>query len=93
MKLAEAGTATIISKGISHFSFEISSNGAKSGVIQLPYDGYLQQDGMTVFTYGIVNAKKSILEIMELEGWSENDVELYALHQSNQMIIKNVRMD
>lgn len=58
------------------------------GIIQLPYDGYLQQDGMTVFTYGIVNAKKSILEIMELEGWNENDVELYALHQSNQMIIK-----
>ena len=25
---------------------------------------------------------------MELEGWSENDVELYALHQSNHMIIK-----
>ena len=92
IETGEAGTATIISKGISHFSFEISSNGAKSGVIQLPYDGYLQQDGMTVFTYGIVNAKKSILEIMELEGWSENDVELYALHQSNQMIIKNVRM-
>lgn len=92
IETGEAGTATIISKRISHFSFEISSNGAKSGVIQLPYDGYLQQDGMTVFTYGIVNAKKSILEIMELEGWNENDVELYALHQSNQMIIKNVRM-
>ena len=48
IETGEAGTATIISKGISHFSFEISSNGAKSGVIQLPYDGYLQQDGMTV---------------------------------------------
>ena len=71
IETGEAGTATIISKGISHFSFEISSNGAKSGVIQLPYDGYLQQDGMTVFTYGIVNAKKSILEIMELEGWRD----------------------
>ena len=47
---------------------------------------------MTVFTYGIVNAKISILNVMEKESWEEKDVELVAMHQSNQMIIKNVRM-
>lgn len=92
IETGEAGTATIISKGESHFCFEFSSNGAKCDKIQLPHDGYLFQDGMTVFTYGIVNAKRSILEVMSLEGWEEPDVELFALHQSNQMIIKNVRM-
>lgn len=92
IETGEAGTATIVSKGNSHFSFEISSNGQKADKIQLPHGGYLFQDGMTVFTYGIVNGKKSILAVMEQEGWEESDVELFALHQSNQMIIKNIRM-
>ena len=92
IETSEAGTATIISKGNSHFCFEISSNGQKADKIQLPFGGYLFQDGMTVFTYGIVNGKRSILAVMEQEGWEEADVELFALHQSNQMIIKNIRM-
>ncbi len=92
IETGEAGTATLISTGESHFSFEISSNGAKSDKIKIPYGGYLSQDGMTVFTYGIVNARKSIISVMDLENWEEKDVELFALHQSNQMIIKNVRM-
>ena len=41
--------------------------------------GYLYQDGMTVFTYGIVNAKISILNVMEKESWEEKDVELVAM--------------
>ncbi|MBQ6741340.1 MAG: ketoacyl-ACP synthase III [Bacteroidales bacterium] len=92
IETGEAGTASIISKGDSHFSFEISSNGQKADKIQLSHGGYLFQDGMTVFTYGIVNGKRSILAVMEQEGWEESDVELFALHQSNQMIIKNIRM-
>lgn len=92
IETGEAGTATIISRGDSHFCFEISSNGAKCDKIQLPHGGYLFQDGMTVFTYGIVNGKRSILAVMEQEGWEDSDVELYALHQSNHMIIKNIRM-
>lgn len=91
IETGEAGTATIVSKGYSHFCFELSSNGAKCDKIQLPYGGYLYQDGMTVFTYGIVNGKKSLLAVMELEGWEESDVELFALHQSNQMIINSIR--
>lgn len=92
IETGEAGTATIVGIGESHFAFEISSNGEKVDKIQLPFGGYLFQDGMSVFTYGIVNAKRSILAVMEQERWSEPDVELFALHQSNQMIIKNVRM-
>lgn len=92
IETGEAGTATMISKGNSHFCFEISSNGQKADKIQLPFGGYLFQDGMTVFTYGIVNGKRSIMTVMEQEGWEESEVELFALHQSNQMIIKNIRM-
>lgn len=92
IETGEAGTATVVSRGNSHFSFEISSNGQKADKIRLPHGGFLFQDGMTVFTYGIVNGKKSILAVMEQESWEESDVELFALHQSNQMIIKNIRM-
>lgn len=92
IEVGEAGTATIVSQGNSHFSFEISSNGQKVDKIQLPHGGYLYQDGMTVFSYGIVNGKRSILAVMEQEKWAESDVELFALHQSNKMIIKNICM-
>ena len=92
IEVGEAGTATLVSKGSSHFSFEISSNGQKADKIQMPHGGYLYQDGMTVFSYGIVNGKRSILAVMEQENWKETDVELYALHQSSKMIIKNICM-
>lgn len=92
IEVGEAGSATIVSKGSSHFSFEISSNGQKADKIHMPYGGYLYQDGMTVFSYGIVNGKRSILAVMEQENWEESDVELFALHQSNKMIIKNICM-
>jgi len=92
IEVGEAGTATIVTKGSSHFSFEISSNGQKADKIQMPHGGYLYQDGMTVFSYGIVNGKRSIMAVMEQEKWEESDVELFALHQSNKMIIKNVCM-
>lgn len=92
IETSEAGTATIISRGDSHLCFEVSTNGQKADRIQLPFGGYLYQDGMTVFTYGIVNGKRSILEVMKQEGWEEPDVDLFATHQSNQMLIKNIRM-
>lgn len=83
---------TLVAQGDSHMTIHLSSNGSKADRIMIPYNGYLYQDGMTVFTYGIVNAKISILNVMEKESWEEKDVELVAMHQSNQMIIKNVRM-
>ena len=92
IETSEVATATLVAQGDSHMTIHLSSNGSKADRIMIPYNGYLYQDGMTVFTYGIVNAKISILNVMEKESWEEKDVELVAMHQSNQMIIKNVRM-
>lgn len=92
IEAGEVGTATLVAKGDNHMSIHLSSNGAKADKIMIPHGGYLYQDGMTVFTYGIVNAKASILHVMEMEQWEEKNVELFAMHQSNHMIIKNVRM-
>ncbi|HOU67678.1 MAG TPA: ketoacyl-ACP synthase III [Paludibacteraceae bacterium] len=77
IEVSEAGTAAIITEGTSDFGIHISSNGAKSEKIILPYNGTFFQDGMTVFTYGIANAPKSIKAVMELKQWSESDVEFF----------------
>ena len=86
IETSEVATATLVAQGDSHMTIHLSSNGSKADRIMIPYNGYLYQDGMTVFTYGIVNAKISILNVMEKESWEEKDVELVAMHQSNQMI-------
>lgn len=92
IETSEAATATLVAQGDSHMTIHLSSNGSKADKIMIPHGGYLFQDGMTVFTYSIVNAKTSILKVMEKENWEEQDVELVAMHQSNQMLVKNVRM-
>ncbi len=92
VEVSDAATACIISKGDTNVAFHLASDGSKCENIKLPYGGYFYQDGMTVFTYGISRAPKSIKAVMELVQWQESDVQLFALHQSNQMVIKSIRM-
>lgn len=89
---SDIGSATIVSKGETDMAFHICSEGAKYDRIIMPHGGYIHQDGMGVFTFSIVNGPKSIRNVMELKKWTDNDVDVYALHQSNQLIIKNIRM-
>ena len=92
VEVSDAATACIVGKGDTNIAFHLASDGLKSQNIILPHGGKFFQDGMTVFTYGISHAPKSIKSVMELMKWEEPDVQLFALHQSNQMIIKSVRM-
>ncbi len=92
IEVSDAATACIIGKGDTNIAFHLASDGSKCQNIILPHGGKFFQDGMTVFTYGISHAPKSIMSVMELMHWEESDVQLFALHQSNQMIIKSVKM-
>ena len=92
IEVSDAATACIVGKGDTNIAFHMASDGSKCQNIILPYGGKFFQDGMTVFTYGISHAPKSIQSVMELMHWEEPDVQLFALHQSNQMVIKSVRM-
>lgn len=40
----------------------------------------------------VLSMLRLVFECNGKESWEEKDVELVAMHQSNQMIIKNVRM-
>ncbi len=92
VEVSDAACACIVGKGDSKIGFHLASDGTKCENIILPYNGQFFQDGMTVFTYGISHAPKSINSVMEIMNWQEPDVQLFALHQSNNMIIKSVRM-
>lgn len=92
VEVSDAACACIVGKGNSSIGFHLASDGTKCENIILPYNGKFFQDGMTVFTYGISHAPKSIGSVMEIMNWQEPDVQLFALHQSNNMIIKSVRM-
>lgn len=89
---SDGATATLVSFGDSDIAIHICSDGSKADRIVLPHGGYLYQDGMGVFTFSIVNAPKSIKSVMELMGLEESDIDIFALHQSNQLVMKNVRM-
>ena len=92
VEVSDAACACIVGRGDSNIGFHLASDGTKCENIILPYNGQFFQDGMTVFTYGISHAPKSINSVMEIMNWQEPDVQLFALHQSNNMIIKSVRM-
>lgn len=47
-------------------------------------------DGMKVFTFAIKRAPKAIKEVMELAGWSDDDVDTYMLHQANAYMVKYI---
>ena len=89
---SDIGTASLISKGTTGMAFHLCSDGARFDRIMMPHGGYIYQDGMGVFSFSIVNGPKSIRAVMDLMKWEDSDVDIYALHQSNQLIIKNVRM-
>ncbi len=89
---SDIGTASLISKGTTGMAFHLCSDGARYDRIMMPHGGYIYQDGMGVFTFSIVNGPKSIRTVMDLMQWEDSDVDIYALHQSSQLIIKNVRM-
>ena len=89
---SDIGTASLISKGTTGMAFHLCSDGARYDRIMMPHGGYICQDGMGVFSFSIVNGPKSIRAVMDLMKWEDSDVDIYALHQSNQLVIKNVRM-
>ena len=89
---SDIGTASLISKGTTGMAFHLCSDGARYDRIMMPHGGYIYQDGMGVFSFSIVNGPKSIRTVMDLMKWEDSDVDIYALHQSSQLIIKNVRM-
>lgn len=89
---SDIGTASLISKGTTGMAFHLCSDGARYDRIMMPHGGYICQDGMGVFSFSIVNGPKSIRTVMDLMKWEDSDVDIYALHQSSQLIIKNVRM-
>lgn len=90
--VSDIGTASLISKGTTDMAFHLCSEGARYDRIMMPHGGYICQDGMGVFSFSIVNGPKSIRAVMDLMKWEDSDVDIYALHQSNQLIIKNIRM-
>lgn len=89
---SDIATATLVTQGTENIAFHIYADGSKSDRIVLPHNGYLYQDGMGVFSFSIVNAPKSIKNVLELQNWNDSDIDVYALHQSNQLVIKNIRM-
>ena len=51
IETSEVATATLVAQGDSHMTIHLSSNGSKADRIMIPYNGYLYQDGMTVFIW------------------------------------------
>ena len=51
----------------------------------------MYMDGMAIFDFAISNVHTNIQEVLDLNNWDKNDVDLYALHQANKFIVNCIR--
>lgn len=50
----------------------------------------LVMNGLEVLTFAIKNAKNLINNVMEQRNWTSDDVDLFAIHQANEMMVKRI---
>jgi 3-oxoacyl-[acyl-carrier-protein] synthase III len=102
MVFGDAGSATLVEKGIGTMGFHIMTNGYDYKTVMNPKRGFryypenLDKDfkldgsemqGDDVFAFIISVGPKSIKEVLELVGWDKDEVDFYGLHQATKVTI------
>lgn len=86
----DAGTASIISNMDCDMVFNIRSYGERSGAIVRKHDGFLQMDGGGIMQFTLNDVPTNIEEILSFAGCSKDDVDLFACHQANKLILNSL---
>ena len=97
----DAGTATIISAGEQNIVFNIQTFGDRFGAIIVPNSrhrsenlldnsGNLLLDGMGIMNFTLDEVPKNIEQLLEYTKTAKNDIQLYACHQANKLILKSL---
>ena len=50
----------------------------------------LHMNGLEITTFALKEVKKAVKSIMEESGWDKDEVDLFALHQANEFLVKQI---
>lgn len=84
----DAGTATLLQydSNSSPIMFGLGSDGSGFEAITLQEGGYLQLNGIDVFTFGISKVPKVINEFLTHFNLNVEQIDLFSFHQANKMM-------
>ena len=97
----DAGTATIVSAGEQNIVFNIQTFGDRFGAIIVPNSRHRSEnlldnsknlllDGMGIMNFTLDEVPKNIEKLLEYTKTAKNDIQLYACHQANKLILKSL---
>lgn len=86
----DAGTASIISNMDCDMVFNIKSYGERNSAIVREHNGFLQMDGGGIMQFTLNDVPKNVEEILAFAGVTKDDVNLYACHQANKLILSSL---
>lgn len=97
----DAGTATIISIGEQNIAFNIQTFGDRFGAIIVPNSrhrsenlpenpGHLSLDGMGIMNFTLDEVPKNIEQLLDYTETTKDEIQLYACHQANKLILKSL---
>ena len=98
MVLGDAGSATIIEKGMHEFDFNIKTDGsgaqhiiAKRMSPKVLIPEYFYMNGAKIMEFALREVPSMIEEILEAKKWVRDDVDTFALHQPNRFMLDYIR--
>jgi 3-oxoacyl-[acyl-carrier-protein] synthase-3 len=83
----DGASATLVEAGTDTFSFSLGSDGSGAEYLH-KYGEYLYMDGKKVMEFALREVSPVIDDVIALQAWNKEEVELYALHQANQFMVR-----
>ncbi len=100
----DAGTATLVTNGTDEVFFHFDSFGQGSKFIQIPNSRHrivtlsggkeisLHMDGMSIMEFALSEVPKNISKLLAWKDLTVEDIDLFALHQANKLILSSLAL-
>lgn len=83
----DGASSTLVEQGHESFSFSLGSDGSGADYLH-KYHTYLHMDGKKVMEFALREVSPVIDTSLALQGWNKGEIDIYALHQANQFMVR-----
>ena len=87
----DAGSATIVEKGVNTLSFSIHTDGSGADSLYADFGGYLYMDGKAVMEFALDKVPRCVNEVMGMTNWKKEEIGSFVFHQANQFMLNYLR--
>lgn len=88
----DAAAATLITSPEQIGTADFGTDGSKSSAIELDERSILHMNGRAVFEFALKTVKKSVLNCLDNNSLSLEDVDYFVFHQANKFMIQNIAL-